>query len=199
MSRFEESIKVAVPVRVAYNQWTQFEDFPKFMEGVKPVKQLDDRTLVWTASVAGKEKEWEAEITDQTPDTRIAWKSTEGAENAGAVLFNPVGPTETEVTLRIDAEPEGPIEIGRRRARLPQAPRPRRPREVQGDDRARRRQWRGLARRDPRPRRPARSNGGDRGRAVEDRVMTDMAGSPSPSLTTRRDRPGSTAGRSLPG
>ena len=91
MSRFEESITVAVPVRVAYNQWTQFEDFPKFMDGVKSVKQLDDRTLVWTASVAGKEKQWEAEITDQTPDTRIAWKSTEGAENAGAVLFNPVG------------------------------------------------------------------------------------------------------------
>ena len=110
MSRFEESIKVAVPVRVAYNQWTQFEDFPKFMDGVKSVKQLDDRTLFWTASVAGKEKQWEATITDQTPDTRIAWKSTDGAENAGAVLFNPVGPTETEVTLRIDAEPEGPIE-----------------------------------------------------------------------------------------
>ena len=110
MSRFEESIKVAVPVRVAYDQWTQFEDFPKFMEGVKSVKQLDDRTLLWTAKVAGKEKEWEAVITDQTPERRIAWKSTDGAENAGAVLFNPVGPDETEVTLRIDAEPEGVIE-----------------------------------------------------------------------------------------
>ena len=98
MSRFEESIKVAVPVRVAYDQWTQFEDFPKFMDGVESVKQLDDKTLHWTASVAGQKKDWTAEIVDQTPDKRIAWKSTDGAENAGAVTF------------RIDAEPEGPIE-----------------------------------------------------------------------------------------
>lgn len=110
MSRFEESIKVAVPVRVAYDQWTQFEEFPKFMEGVERVKQLDDKRLLWTASVAGKEKNWEAEIVDQTPDERIAWKSIDGAENAGAVLFEPLGPAETKVILRIDAEPEGPVE-----------------------------------------------------------------------------------------
>lgn len=110
MSRFEETIRVSAPVRVAYDQWTQFEDFPRFMEGVKSVKQLDDRTHKWTAKVAGKEKEWQAEITDQPPDKRIACKSTEGTENAGAVMFNPVGPDETEVTLRIDAEPEGAIE-----------------------------------------------------------------------------------------
>ena len=110
MSRFEESTTVAVPVRVAYDQWTQFEDFPRFMEGVERVEQLDDKRLRWQASVAGQNKEWTAEIVDQTPDQRIAWKSTDGAENAGAVTFRPVGSNETEVTLRIDAEPEGPIE-----------------------------------------------------------------------------------------
>jgi uncharacterized membrane protein len=110
VSRFEESVKVTVPVRVAYDQWTQFEDFPKFMDGVERVQQVTDKTLRWTASVAGRTKEWEAEIVDQTPDTRIAWKSTDGAENAGAVLFRRLGPSETEVTLRIDAEPDGAIE-----------------------------------------------------------------------------------------
>ena len=110
MSRFEESIKVAVPVRVAYDQWTQFEDFPKFMEGVERVVQLDDKRLLWTASVAGQQKSWEAEIVDQTPDERIAWKSIDGAANAGAVLFEPIGPRETKVILRIDAEPDGAIE-----------------------------------------------------------------------------------------
>ena len=110
MSRFEESIKVAVPVRIAYDQWTRFEDFPKFMEGVERVVQLDDKRLLWTASVAGQEKNWEAEIVDQTPDERIAWKSIDGAENAGAVLFEPLGPDTTKVILRIDAEPHGPVE-----------------------------------------------------------------------------------------
>jgi uncharacterized membrane protein len=110
MSRFEESIKVAVPVRVAYDQWTQFEEFPKFMDGVERVQQVTDKTLRWKASVAGRSKEWEADIVDQTPDTRIAWKSTDGAENAGAVLFRSLGPEETEVTLKIDAEPDGAIE-----------------------------------------------------------------------------------------
>jgi len=110
MSRFEETIQVAVPVRVAYDQWTLFEDFPKFMEGVERVEQLDDKTLRWTASVAGKQKTWTAEITDQTPDTRVAWRSTDGAENAGAVLFSAAGPNEARVTLRIDAEPEGAVE-----------------------------------------------------------------------------------------
>src|SRR4051795_728396 len=110
MSRFEESITVAAPVRVAYDQWTQFEDFPKFMEGVERVEQLDDRRLRWTANIAGQTKEWMAEIVDQTPDTRVAWKSTDGAENAGAVTFRPIGANETEITLRIDAEPDGIVE-----------------------------------------------------------------------------------------
>jgi uncharacterized membrane protein len=110
MSRFEEKIQVAVPVREAYATWTQFEDFPRFMEGVDRVEQIDDKTLRWTATVAGATKEWTAEIVDQTPDTRVAWKSIDGAENAGAVLFTPLGPAETEVTLKIDADPEGLIE-----------------------------------------------------------------------------------------
>lgn len=110
MARFEDSIEVDAPVRAVYDQWTQFEDFPRFMKGVESVVQLDDKTLEWTASVAGKTKTWTAEITDQTPDTRIAWKSTSGAENAGAVLFEPLGPDRTRVTLKLDAEPEGPVE-----------------------------------------------------------------------------------------
>jgi uncharacterized membrane protein len=110
MPRFEDSIDVDVPVRVAYDQWTQFEDFPRFMDGVKQVAQLDDKTLQWTATVAGQDKVWTAEITDQTPETRVAWKSTTGAENAGAVLFYELGPDRTRVTLKMDAEPEGVVE-----------------------------------------------------------------------------------------
>ena len=110
MSRFEEQITVDVPVRAAYDRWTRFEDFPSFMEGVESVKQLDDTTVRWTASVGGVSKTWTAEIVDQTPDTRIAWKSVDGAENAGAVLFEADGADRTRVTLRIDAEPEGPVE-----------------------------------------------------------------------------------------
>ena len=109
-TKVENSVMVNVPVSVAYNQWTQFEDFPKFMDGVERVEQVTDKTLRWTASVAGRTKEWMADIVDQTPDTRIAWKSTDGAENAGAVLFRQLGSDRTEITLRLDAEPEGPIE-----------------------------------------------------------------------------------------
>lgn len=110
MSRFEEQITVDVPVRVAYDRWTRFEDFPSFMDGIKSVEQLDDKTLRWTASVAGVDRTWTAEIVDQTPDTRVAWKSIDGAENAGAVLFEAAGAEQTQVILRIDAEPEGVLE-----------------------------------------------------------------------------------------
>jgi uncharacterized membrane protein len=110
MSRFEEQISVDVPVRVAYDRWTRFEDFPSFMDGVERVEQLDAKTLRWTASVAGVAQSWTAQIVDQTPDTRIAWKSIDGAENAGAVLFESSGPDQTIVTLRIDAEPDGLVE-----------------------------------------------------------------------------------------
>ncbi len=110
MPRFEDSIDVAAPVRVAYDHWTQFERFPTFMEGVDRVVQLGDKHLEWTATVAGREKRWTAEITDQTPDTRIAWKSISGTGNAGAVLFKPLGPDHTRVTLKLDVETDGPVE-----------------------------------------------------------------------------------------
>jgi uncharacterized membrane protein len=110
MPRFEDSVEVAVPVRVAYDQWTQFEEFPRFMEGVERVVQRDVKTLDWTAEIAGQRKEWTAEITDQTPDTRVAWKSVSGDDNAGAVLFEPLEARRTRVTLKMDADPEGVIE-----------------------------------------------------------------------------------------
>ena len=110
MSRFEHVITVDAPINEVYNQWTQFESFPSFMEGVEKVVQRDDRTLEWTASIAGQERSWTALITDQTPDTRVAWKSTSGADNAGAVLFEPAGDAGTQVTLRIDVDPEGFVE-----------------------------------------------------------------------------------------
>lgn len=110
MARVEKEIEVNVPVRTAYNQWTQFEDFPHFMEGVEEVHQLDDRRLHWRARVGGRDEEWEAEIVDQVPDRRIAWRATTGAENAGAVLFEPVGDSRTKVTLRLKYEPAGVTE-----------------------------------------------------------------------------------------
>ena len=106
MTTIEKTIEVDVPIRTAYNQWTQFEEFPRFMEGVKEVRQLDDKRLHWRADIAGTEKEWHSEIVDQTPDTRIAWKNLRGAENAGAVLFERV-PGGTKVTLKMNYEPEG--------------------------------------------------------------------------------------------
>jgi len=105
-----ESIDVQVPVRTAYNQWTQFEEFPQFMEGVERVEQLDDTRLHWVAKVAGKTKEWDAKITEQTPDQRIAWTATSGAENAGVVTFHRIDDATTRVTVQMDVDPEGPVE-----------------------------------------------------------------------------------------
>ena len=110
MSTIEQSIDVNVPVRTAYNQWTQFEDFPQFMEGVERVTQVDDTRLHWIAEIAGKRKEWAAEITEQTPDQRVAWTSTTGARNAGSVDFHRISDNETRVTLTMDVEPEGVVE-----------------------------------------------------------------------------------------
>ena len=110
MATVEQSIDVNVPVRVAYDQWTQFEEFPRFMEGVKSVKQLDDTHLHWSAEIAGDEKEWDAEITEQHPDERVAWQSTSGAPNAGAVTFHRLDDDHTRVTLQMDVEPEGMVE-----------------------------------------------------------------------------------------
>lgn len=110
MSRIIESIEVDVPIRVAYDQWTQFESFPQFMEGVERVVQLDDRTLEWTASIAGVTKHWRAEIVEQQPEKVVSWRATEGARNDGAVRFEPLGPDRTRLTLQLDVEPEGLIE-----------------------------------------------------------------------------------------
>jgi uncharacterized membrane protein len=110
MSVVEQHIDVDVPVRVAYDQWTQFESFPHFMEGVERVTQKDDKTLEWHANVAGQDKHWTAEIVEQTPDQRIAWRSTSGATNAGVVSFQSNGTNSTRVTLQLEADPEGPIE-----------------------------------------------------------------------------------------
>ena len=110
MAKIEKSIDVEVPVRTAYNQWTQFEDFPKFMEGVRQVEQLGDKRLRWRANVGGKEKTWEAEITEQVPDDRIAWRSRGGAPNAGVVTFHRLDDDTTRVTLQMDVDPDGPVE-----------------------------------------------------------------------------------------
>ena len=105
MSTYEESIEVQVPVRTAYNQWTQFEEFPRFMEGVEQVRQLTDTELQWIAEIAGQRREWKAEITEQKPDERVAWTSREGARNAGVVTFHRLGDNETRVMLRLEFEP----------------------------------------------------------------------------------------------
>ena len=110
MSKILEAVDVQVPVRTAYDQWTQFETFPKFMDGVTSVRQLDDTTLEWVASVAGKEKTWQAKITEQEPDQRIAWTATDGAHNAGVVTFHRLAEGESRVTLQLDVDPEGPVE-----------------------------------------------------------------------------------------
>ena len=110
MSNITKSIDVNVPVRVAYNQWTQFEDFPHFMEGVEAVQQLDNKRLHWKANIAGKTEEWDAVITEQEPDMRVAWTSTTGAHNAGVVTFHKLDDHKTRVTLQMDYDPEGVVE-----------------------------------------------------------------------------------------
>ncbi|MBM0105026.1 SRPBCC family protein [Steroidobacter sp. S1-65] len=106
----EKSINVRVPVHTAYNQWTQFEEFPKFMKGVKEIRQLDDTHVHWVAEIAGKHKEWDAEITEQVPDQRISWRSVAGTGNSGEVQFRPLGTSETEVRVRMGFEPESMVE-----------------------------------------------------------------------------------------
>ncbi len=109
-TQVDKTVEVDVPVTTAYNQWTQFESFPQFMGGVTEVRQTSDTRLHWVAEIAGVRREWDAEITDQVPDTRVAWRATEGATNAGAVTFSPVGATKTQVTLHLEYEPEGLVE-----------------------------------------------------------------------------------------
>ena len=110
MERIEKTFEIKAPVRAVYNQWTQFEEFPKFMEGVKEVRQLDDTHLHWRASIGGKDKEWDSEIVEQVPDQRIAWRSTSGAPNNGSVRFDAMGNDQTRVRLTMEYQPETVIE-----------------------------------------------------------------------------------------
>jgi uncharacterized membrane protein len=110
MAEVKESVEVNVPVSSAYNQWTQFEEFPKFMENVESVTQLDDTHLRWIADIGGKRQEWKAEITQQVPDEIIAWRSTEGQENAGSVRFESLGADRTKIEVTLTWEPEGIVE-----------------------------------------------------------------------------------------
>jgi uncharacterized membrane protein len=111
MSKIEESIEVQQPVRTVYNQWTQFEEFPQFMEGVEEVKQLDDTHVHWKAKIAGKTRDWNARITEQIPDERIAWTSEDGAHNGGVVTFHKLDDSTTKVMLQLEFKPEGVVEM----------------------------------------------------------------------------------------
>lgn len=110
MSQVEESIEVEVPVSTAYNQWTQFEEFPKFMDTVEEIRQLDDTRLHWVVSAGGRREEFDAVITEQIPDTRIAWKSTDGPKHAGVVDFHKLSDDKTQVMVIMDTEAEGMVE-----------------------------------------------------------------------------------------
>lgn len=110
MDEITATVEVRVPVRTAYDQWTQFEQFPQFMEGVESVQQLDDTHLHWVAEIAGVRREWDAEITEQLPDQRIAWKATDGTSNAGVVTFHRLDDDSSRVALQLDVEPEGLVE-----------------------------------------------------------------------------------------
>ena len=110
MSTIEQSVEVNVPVRTAYNQWTQFEEFPRFMEGVEEIRQIDDTHVHWRTKIAGVEREFDTEITEQHPDERVAWRATQGTQHAGVVTFHHIDDGTTRVMLQMDTEPEGIVE-----------------------------------------------------------------------------------------
>ncbi len=110
MSEIIESVDVAVPVRTAYNQWTQFEEFPRFMEGVEGIRQVDDTLTHWRISIGGVEREFDARITEQHPDERVAWASVDGTDHAGVVTFHRLDSALTRVTLQLTTAPEGVVE-----------------------------------------------------------------------------------------
>lgn len=110
MGSTTESVDVAVPVRTAYNQWTQFEDFPRFMAGVRDVRQLSDTMTHWTVEIGGVTREFDARITEQLPDERVAWSSVAGTKQGGVVTFHRLDPTHTRVTAQLEMEPEGMAE-----------------------------------------------------------------------------------------
>jgi uncharacterized membrane protein len=103
----EQSIEVNVPIRPAYNQWTQFEEFPRFMEGIERVEQRDDRRLHWVANFGGETHEWDAEVTEQKPEERVAWRNLDGKDNAGVVTFHKIDDGTTRVMVQMDWAPEG--------------------------------------------------------------------------------------------
>jgi uncharacterized membrane protein len=105
VGKVEQSIEVNAPVTTVYNQWTQFEEFPRFMESVREVRQLDDKSLQWTAEINGKEETWTADIGEQEPDQRVTWHSTSGPQNAGAVWFDRIDANRTRVHLQMDWQP----------------------------------------------------------------------------------------------
>jgi uncharacterized protein YndB with AHSA1/START domain len=110
MGAITHSIEVNAPLLTVYNQWTRFEEFPRFMQGVDEVRKDGPNRLFWRAKIGGKEKEWEAEITEQVPNTRIAWRSVDGASNSGAVTFDELDVSQTRITLTMEYEPEGFLE-----------------------------------------------------------------------------------------
>ncbi|WP_227979241.1 SRPBCC family protein [Nocardia spumae] len=110
MTTVTESVDVHVPVTTAYNQWTQFESFPEFMQGVSRVEQLDDTHTHWTVEVAGATREFDARITEQHPDERVSWTSEIGPQHSGVVTFHRLDDTTTRVTAQMDIDPDGFVE-----------------------------------------------------------------------------------------
>jgi uncharacterized membrane protein len=110
VATIEQSVEVEVPLHTAYNQWTQFEEFPRFMEGVKEVRQLDETHLHWIAEVGGRQREWDAEVTEQKPDERVAWRNVGGKENAGVVTFHRLDESRTRLMVQLDFSPDGILE-----------------------------------------------------------------------------------------
>ena len=106
-STVEQTIQVDVPIGTAYNQWTQFEDFPRFMKGIEEIRQVDDRTVHWVAEFGGERHEWDAEITEQAPEERVAWRNVDGKDNAGVVTFHKIDNDTTRVAVQMDWAPEG--------------------------------------------------------------------------------------------
>ncbi|MDQ3647146.1 MAG: SRPBCC family protein [Actinomycetota bacterium] len=107
MANIEQSIEVNAPIASVYDQWTQFEDFPRFMEGVEEIRQVDDRHVHWTVELGGSRHEWDAEITEQEPEERVAWRNVDGKDNAGVVTFHKIDAETTRVMVQMDWTPEG--------------------------------------------------------------------------------------------
>jgi uncharacterized membrane protein len=110
MTQVIETVDVSVPVRTAYNQWTQFTEFPRFIEGVEEIDQVSDTLTHWKVRIGGVQREFDALITEQRPDERVAWNSIDGADHAGVVTFHRLDPMTTRITLQLDTVPEGAVE-----------------------------------------------------------------------------------------